>query len=701
MSLQSFKNSLAVVFVTGSLNDTASVNNLVSFCCKIGAFDYIDLLFKYISNRDSFAWNNAIRVCDQYYYPLKSITLYKCMVHNCVRPDKYTFPFVIKACTNAQALKEGEQVHGKAVKCGWECDLFVQGSLIHMYAKCGKINNARVLFDEMSYRNLISWNTMIDAYVKESNVSAALELFEQMRERDLFTWNIMIDGYTKCGQVECARNLFDVMPERDVVSWNIMIDAYIGCEDMHVAKELFNIAPSKDVVTWGIMINGYAKCGYIQIAHNLFEKVPYKGTVAWNTLISGYTKCHDIATASKLFELMPCKNLTSWNVMLDAYVKCGDMESVDKFYNLMPFKDVFSWNILIAGYARHGMMKKARELFNTMPIHDVVSWNAIISGCKENGMLKEAIELFSSMCIQGEIADNTTLTIALSAAAELGLHHQGKLIHEYIDRNNFSLNNIVGVTLIDMYVKCGYLHTARSIFDSISLKHKDHYNAMISGYAGFGYGNLAILLLTDMEQAAITPDDITFIGILKACSHAGLLLEGNHYFQVMRYKYGIVPKIQHYGCMIDLLSRAGHLEAAVALVRNMPWSPNDIIWRALLSASRSHNNLEIAEHAAMHLIELVPHDSSSYVILANIYGYKGQTENAGNTWKLMKDRGVMKTTARSSIELDGMFHEFVVGDFSHPRFFEIRALLNSITNEVKFAGYVAESPTEFKEPKGA
>nr|CAD1842927.1 unnamed protein product [Ananas comosus var. bracteatus] len=509
------------------------------------------------------------------------------------------------------------------------------------------MESAKAVFDEMLYRNLISWNMMIDGYVKNGNIGAALKVFDTMPERDLFSWNLMIDGLSKDHQIEFARQLFDKMPERDVITWNSMIDGYAKCGNMKTANELFDQVPFKDEVTWGIMINGYANSNQIGLAHCWFEKMPYKNLITWNCLLGGYAKCGDVRAAHQLFNSMPFRNLTSWNTMLDAYAKHGKMELAFQLFNLMPLKDVVSWNILIDGHNKIGNVQLAEELFDIMPYRDVVSWNLMLSGYKENGLLKKAVDLFFHMHLLGEKPDCFTLAIVLSAIADLGLIVQGRWVHAYAERSKFSLDGNIGVSLIDMYSKSGYVDLALNIFDNIQLRNIDHWNAMISGLAIHGYGIMLSLCL----------------------------------------------KIQHYGCMVDLLGRAGFLEAAVRIVNSMPMTPNDVVWRALLGASRSHGNLEIAEHAARRLINMVPHDSSSFVLLSSIYVYKGQFKSARDVWKIMKENGVLKNPGLSYIELNGFLHEFSAGDTSHPQTMEIYLILKCMIPALMLA--VSSSETSF------
>lgn len=675
---------LTRVILTGISKNSHAVSKLLSHCSAGGIrkLDFAVLLLKHVEEPSAFSWNTAIREYEQSHSSRKAVHLYQQMWKNFVRPDKFTFPFVLKACANIRALVEGKQIHCQVLKSPFSQDTYVLDSLLLMYSKCGKIEDARLTFDLLPHKRLICWNMMIDGYVKHGDLDTARGLFDYMPQRDIFSWNVMVDGYAKYEQIGAARNLFDEMPMRDIISWNSMIDGYAKCGDMASAKDLFDQMPLKDVVTWGIMIHGYSKCGHVEIGHCWFEKVPHKSLITWNSLIRGYAKCESIESACKLFSMMPVKNSISYNIMLDAYVKGGKIEMAYQLFNTMANKDIVAWNVMIDGYARIGNMEFARVLFDTLPCRDIISWNALISGYKQNGFPEEAILLFCEMLESGGKPDCCTLATVLSVIADLGLYVQGTWVHAYAERKSYPVCGMVGVSLIDMYSKCGYVGMALQFFSNIPRKNRDHWNSMISGVAIHGFGSLAVSLFEQMALSNVEPDDITFVNILNACSHAGLVHEGQLYFELMRSKYRLCPTVQHYGCMVDLLSRSGDLDAAMKLVTSMPVRPNDVVWRALLAASTNHGNTEIAERAARHLFELEPNDSSSYVLLSSIYVSRCQFESASKMWKLMKDKSIRKNPGCSSIELHGEVHEFRVGDSLDDDVLKIHHSLRSISQDL-------------------
>ncbi|OVA07659.1 Pentatricopeptide repeat [Macleaya cordata] len=407
-----------------------------------------------------------------------------------------------------------------------------------------------------------------------------------------------------------------------------------------------------------------------------------KNLITWNSMISGYSKFEDgFDFAWGLFNKMPDRDLVSWNSMINGCVKCGKLEIARDLFDLMPERDFISWASMVDGYAKFGKTDKARTLFNKIPEseRDIVTWNAMIDGYILNGRSKEALELFHELWTVSSLTpDRATLVIALSAVAELGFIDEGSLIHDYIEKNGLNLNGKLGVALIDMYSKCGSINNAMWVFGNLEKKNVDHWNSMINGLAIHGLGELALDLFMDMERLSVKPDDITFIGVLNACGHSGLVKEGLICFELMRRVYGLKPKLQHYGCMVDLLGRAGFLEEARNLIEVMPIEPNDVIWRTLLSSCMNHENFEMGVKVANYLIELDSTKSSSYVLLSNIYAGFGMWSDVSRVRMMMKERDIRKVPGCSWIELEGTVHEFVVGDKSHPQVREIYSVLDKL-----------------------
>ncbi|CAK9164518.1 unnamed protein product [Ilex paraguariensis] len=356
------------------------------------------------------------------------------------------------------------------------------------------------------------------------------------------------------------------------------------------------------------------------------------------------------------------------NSLLDMYVKCGTLNDGHKLFDEMSERDVIAWNSLISGHIKVGQMRRARAIFEEMPNKTIVSWTAMISGYTRIGCYADALDVFWKMQMVGVKPDWISLTTVLSACAQLGALEVGKWIHFYADKNGFLKKNCVCNALIEMYAKCGSIKQAWQLFNQMSERDVISWSTMIGGLAHHGKALEAIELFREMQMAKVDPNEITFVGLLSACAHAGLLDEGLWHFDSMRDDYSIEPSIEHYGCLIDLLGRTGCLDRALEFIKSMPMKPDSAIWGSLLSSCRTHRNLEIAVTAMEHLLELEPDDTGNYVLLANIYADLGKWASVSRMRKFIRSKSMKKTPGCSLIEVNNVVQEFRSSDDSKPFF---------------------------------
>lgn len=506
---------------------------------------------------------------------------------------------------------------------------------------------------------------------------------------DKFSFSLILKACARVCLVEQGKQIHGLLMKLETGSnlflLNCLIVMYLRCGDIEVARQVFDRMPIQDSVSYNSMIDGYVKCGMIDLARELFDSMPLgdKNLISWNSMIGGFAQTNDgVELALELFEKMPERDLVSWNTIIGGFSKCGRIEFARRLFDRMPRRDVISWSNMIDGYAKSGNIEVARNLFDEMPDKDVVACNAMMSGYTQNGYYTEALEMFYKMQKLSNLSpDETTVVIALSAISQLGRIEKAASMHDYLVENGFSLMGKVGVALIDMYSKCGSIENAISIFEAIDEKGIDHWNAMISGMARNGLGELAFEMLVEMQRLSVKPDGITFIGVLNACAHTGLVKEGMICFELMRKVHKLEPKLQHYGCMVDILGKAGLVQGALKFIEEMPIEPNDIIWRTLLSACQNHENFTIGESIAKHLMKMDSCNSSSYVLLSNIYAGLGLWSAASKVRTMMKKRNLTKVPGCSWIELEGVVHEFLVHDKSHPHVTEIYSVLDGFETE--------------------
>lgn len=454
---------------------------------------------------------------------------------------------------------------------------------------------------------------------------------------------------------------------------------------------VFKLGFGFDKFVLSSLVSMYAKFGEIDLGRRVFDAMDDKDLVSWNCLIDGYVKKGEVEVAMKLFDEMPDRDLFSWTCLVDGFSKCGKVEIAREIFYRMPNRNLVSWNAMINGYMKAGDVDSACELFDDMEIRDLITWNSMIAGYELNGRFMEALEFFETM-LRGDVLPNdATLVSALSAVAGLAVLSKGRWIHSYIVKNRFVVDGVLGTLLIQMYSKCGSIESALTVFRAISKKKVGHWTAMIVGLGMHGMATQALYLFNKMCRMGMKPIAITFIGVLNACSHAGLVNDGHRYFNMMINDYGIEPTIEHYGCLVDILCRTGYLEEAKSTIGSMPMRPNFVIWMSLLSGARNHGNKDIGEYAANNLIKVAPDTIGCYVVLSNIYAAAGQWDKVSEVREMMKKRGFRKDPGSSSIEHRGVLHEFVVGDKSHPQTDEIHSKLSEMRNKLKAAGHVPDT----------
>eukprot|EP01018_Ginkgo_biloba_P019525 Gb_02229 [translate_table: standard] len=660
------------IFTNGLDQNIKLLTRLVRMYTLHGSMDSARLIFNRIYKTNVLLWNVMIRGYARNGPCEEALTLYCLMQRAGIQPDNFTYTFLLKACASLSALREGEEIHCHVAKNEFESDVFVGNSLVALYAKCRRIEFARQLFDKMPKRDVVTWNTMIAGYVQNGYATEALTLFNQMRESGMkFNLVTVVSVLPACAHLAALQQ-------------GKLIHAFIiqrGFES--------------DVVIGTALIDMYAKCGCLKIARHLFDQLFRKNVVSWSAMITGYAQNGHANEALKLFNQMQGEDVKPDSVtIVSVLLACGQLAALQQgkcIYGYILRKgfesDVVVGTALMDTYAKCGSIEIARRLFDKMPKRNVVSWNAMIAGYAQNGQANEALTLFNQMQLAGIKLDLGTMLSVLPACAHLAALQQGKWIHGYIIRSEFQ-SEVVWTALIDMYAKCGAIENAWRLFIKMSTRDVVSWNAMIAGYGMHGYGQDALALFSQMLQTDIKPNDISFICILSACSHAGMVEEGRQCFDCMIQDYFITPSVEHYACMVDLLGRAGHLEEAHNLIKSMPLEPGASVWGALLGACRICCNIELGECVAERLLELEPEKAGRYVLLSNIYAAAGRWEDVGKVRTMMKERGVQKTPGCSLIEVHNRVHSFRVGDRSHPQSEKIYAMLETLTGQIKEAGYV-------------
>ncbi|PWA85269.1 Pentatricopeptide repeat-containing protein [Artemisia annua] len=562
-------------------------------------------------------------------------------------------------------------------------------SIIACYFQNHQPYEARQLFDQMPLsKNTVSWNGLISGYVKNSMLKEARQVFDQMPDKNILSWTAMIRGYLEQGLVSEAELLFSQMPEKNVVSWTVMLGGFIQDNQIDKARRLFDAMPVKDVVAWTSMVGGYCQTGRLAEGREMFDAMPEKNVVSWTTMISGYVQNGRVDIARKLFEVMPNKNEVSWTAMLMGYTQCGRMDEAMELFDAMPYKSVVSCNAMILGLGQNGDVTKARKTFDQTRDKDVGTWSAMIKTYERKGFELEALRLFSLMQTERVKPNFPSLISILSVCSSLASLDHGRQIHAQLVKALFDTDVYVGSVLITMYVKCGDLVKAKTVFDRSPTKDIVMWNSIITGYAQHGLGEEALEIFHNLCSLGISADDVTLIGVLSACSYTGKVDEGLEIFDSMESKYHLEPKTEHYACMVDMLGRVGRLNEAMDLINKMPMEADAIIWGSLMGACRTHMNLDMAEVAAKKLLHLEPRNSGPYILLSNIYASKGKWSDVENLRKTMRSHSVKKSPGCSWIVIENEVHMFKGGESRlHPELPLIIGMLEYLRGLLKEAGY--------------
>ncbi|KAK7247143.1 hypothetical protein RIF29_42020 [Crotalaria pallida] len=462
---------------------------------------------------------------------------------------------------------------------------------------------------------------------------------------------------------------------------------------------LFSQVHHPNPFLWTALIRAHAHKGHIFEAFRLYRSMRMKGTGPVSFTFSAlFSACGTVRDASLGAQVHAQTILVGGfesdlyvnNTIINMYVKCGFLPCARKVFDEMSERDAVSWTTLIVAYAKIGDMGSAGELFDELPVKDMMAWSAMVNGYAQNAMPKKALEFFERLRNEGVEIDQVTLVGVISACAQLFASKYANWIRDIAESSRFRPENdvFVGSALIDMYSKCGNVEEAYNVFKGMKERNVFSYSSMIAGFAIHGSAHAAIKLFYEMLETEIKPNHVTFVGVLTACSHAGMVHQGQQIFATMEKCYGIAPTADHYACMADLLGRAGHLEKALKLIETMPMEPNGGVWGALLGASHIHANPDVAEIASRHLFELEPDNIGNYLLLSKTYASAGRWDDVSRVRKLMREKKLKKSPGYSWFEAkNGIIHEFFAGDVKHPEITEIKKKLDDLMERLKAIGY--------------
>ncbi|KAL0683426.1 hypothetical protein Bca4012_050274 [Brassica carinata] len=450
--------------------------------------------------------------------------------------------------------------------------------------------------------------------------------------------------------------------------------------------------------------------GALPYARRLLLSYPRPDAFMFNTLVRGYSQSNNPQSSISVFVEMMRKarifpDSFSFAFVIKAAASFGgnDVAGAEEIFGEMSVRDQMSWNVMLAGYTKAGEVGSAKRLFSDMPSKDDVSWSTMIVGFAHNGSFHEAFSCFREL-LRAEMRPNeVSLSGVLSACSQSGAFEFGKALHGFVDKAGYSWIVSVNNALIDMYSRCGDVSLARLVFESMPEKKSIvSWTSMIAGLAMYGHGEEAIRLFNEMTESSVNPDKISFVSLLYACSHAGLIREGEDYFSKMKRVYNMKPEIEHYGCMVDLYGRSGKLQKAYSFICQMPVPPTAVVWRTLLGACSSHGDTELAEEVKHKLNELDPNNPGDLVLLSNVYATSGKWKDVASIRKSMIVNKIKKVTGWSLVEVDKAMYKFTAGEKKKGRIIteaheKLKEIILRLKDEAGYAPEVANALYDIEE----
>ncbi|XP_042961189.1 pentatricopeptide repeat-containing protein At4g38010-like [Carya illinoinensis] len=577
----------------------------------------------------------------------------------------------VHRCNNVRSFM---QIHAQLLTSGFICDQLVVNRVAEFFGKFADFGEYGCdLLKQIDWSiSSFPFNLMISGYAGSDTPRAAVLVYRRMMRNgfmpDMYTFPVVLKSCAKFLGIGEGRQVHGVVVKMgvlsDLVVQNSLVHFYGGFGDFRVASMVFDDMHVRDVVSWSCLISGYVRAGLFDEAIALFLRMDVKPNIA--TLVSMLVACGRMRHLSLGKEIhgliVRCVrvDLVVGNAIMDMYVKCE-------------------------------CLCEAKQIFDELPEIDIVSWTTMISGLVQCKRPKESLQRFHKMLALGIEPDRLILTSVLSACASLGALDYGRWIDGYIDFRDIKWDTHIGTTMIDMYAKCGCVEMALWTFNEMPFKNVYTWNALLGGLAMHGHGREALKHFEEMIKSGMRPNEVTFLAILTACCHSGLVDEGRRCFhQMISQQHNLSPRLEHYGCMVDMLCRAQLLDEARELIKTMPMPPDVLIWGALLSGCKASGAVELSQEILDSLLELESQDSGVYVLLSNIHATDQRWPEVSRIRRLMKEKGIKKAPGSSVIEVDGKVHEFFAGEASHPQNEDLHYFLNILSSNLYLEGHFSD-----------
>ncbi|CAF2047232.1 pentatricopeptide repeat-containing protein At3g53360, mitochondrial-like [Brassica napus] len=651
-------------------HDTVLNNHILSMYGKCGSLREAREVFDFMPQRNLVSYTSVITGYSQNGQEGEAIKLYMEMLQAGLVPDQFSFGSIIKACASAGDAALGKQLHGQVIKVEPSSSLFAQNALIAMYVSFGQISDARRVFCGVPVKDVISWGSIIAGFSQLGYEFEALgHLKDMLSYGGTFQPNEYIFGSSlkACSSLLrpdygsqihglCIKSGFS----EDPFAGCSLCDMYARCGFLRSARRVFNQIGRPDTASWNVIIAGLANNGYGDEAVSFFSQMRSSGfapdATSLRSLLCGQTNEMGLRRGVQIHSLVVKygldTDLSVCNSLLTMYGCCSDLYCCFKMF----------------------------EEFRNKA--DSVSWNAILTACLRHEQPAEVLRLFKMMLVSQCETDHITMGNLLRACVEISSLKLGSQVHCYNLKTGLVLEQFITNGLIDMYAKCGSLEQARSIFDSMDNKDVVSWSSLIVGYAQSGFGEEALTLFKEMKSSGTEPNYVTFVGVLTACSHVGLVEEGLKLYSIMQSEHVITPTKEHCSCIVDLLARAGHLDEAETFINEMKLEPDVVVWKTLLSACKTQGNVDLARKAAENILKIDPCNSTAHVLLCGIHASSGNWEDAAFLRSSMRKHDVKKVPGQSWIEVKDERHVFFAEDVLHPERDDIYTVLHNVWLEM-------------------
>uniref|UniRef100_A0A803LIU7 DYW domain-containing protein n=1 Tax=Chenopodium quinoa TaxID=63459 RepID=A0A803LIU7_CHEQI len=613
-----------------------------------------------------------------------------------------TIPTILNLATFSPARTR--QLHAHIIKSGLLIDNSLSSKLLSLYSNHRCFAEASIFLDSIDEPSSSSFSVIINALSKFNLFYNVVDLFRKMLSKGVCLDSYLLPAVAKtCAGLsafELGRQVHGLAQVSgctlDVVVQSSLVHMYVKCGRLIIARKVLDEIPEPDVVTFSAMIAGYARNGDVGMAKRLFGDMGKLGLepnlVSWNGLIAGFNQSGRHLEAIHVFldmHLRGCQpDGSSFSSVLAAI---ADLEVLNVGIQVHGYVikrgfacDKWVVSSLVDMYGKYACVSEMKQVFDEMGCMEIGSCNALVSALARNDV--EALELFTEMQLAGVKPNAVTIPCLLPACGNIAALMHGKAAHCFSIRRQITNDVFVGSALIDMYAKCGKIRDSQLCFDAMPTRNTVSWNAVIGGYAMHGKYKEALEMFDLMLKSGQKLNFITFTYLLSACNQKGLVDEGWHYFISMQKEHGVEAKMEHYACMVSLLSRVGKLEEAYSLIKEMPFKPDACVWGALLSSCRTYKNLQLGEIAAERLFKLEPRNPGNYVLLSNIYASKGMWGDVDRVRDLMKDMGLKKNPGCSWIEIKNKVHMLLAGDRTHSQMSQIIHKMEALGKEMKKAG---------------